>query len=62
MSEIQDGMKQINQMKSKDNSLLEPKNDSIVAKMISLAAKSATYLQQKTFLVLDAYFASNVAF
>jgi hypothetical protein len=58
MSEIQDGMGQINQMKS----LSEPEHASIVAKMIRLAAKSAKCLNQKTFLVLDAYFASNVAF
>jgi hypothetical protein len=30
--------------------------------MLRLTAKSVTRLQQKTFLILDAYFASNVAF
>jgi hypothetical protein len=63
MAEIQDGMKQIKQMIPEDDSFLsEPEKDSIVAKMIRLAAKSIMRFQQKTFLVLDAYFASNVAF
>jgi hypothetical protein len=64
MAEIQDGMKQIKRMMipEDDSSLSEPEKDSHVAKMIRLAAKSIIRLQQKTFLVLDAYFASNVAF
>jgi hypothetical protein len=63
MAEIQDGMKQIKQMLPEDDSSLsEPEKDSIVVKMVRLAAKSVMCLQQKTFLVLDAYFASNVAF
>jgi hypothetical protein len=63
MPEIQDGMKQIDSMMPKNsNSLPESGKNSIVAKMVRLAAKSVTCLKQKTFLVLDAYFASNVAF
>jgi hypothetical protein len=62
MVEIQDGMKQINQMMSKDKALPESKKESIITKMVRLAAKSVACLEQKTFLILDAYFASNVAF
>jgi hypothetical protein len=63
MAEIQDGMKQIQQMIPEDGSSLpKPEKDSIVARMVRLAAKSIMRLQQKTFLILDAYFASNVAF
>jgi hypothetical protein len=63
MTEIQDGMKQIKQMIPEDDSFLsEPEKDSIVAKMIRLAAKSIIRFQQNTFLILDAYFTSNVAF
>jgi hypothetical protein len=47
----------INQMAPKDgNSLPEPENDSIVAKMIRLAAKSIMRFQQNTFLILDVAF------
>jgi hypothetical protein len=62
MAEIQDGMKQINQMRAEDDFSPEPKNNSIIAKMVRLAGESVAHLGQKTFLVLDAYFASKVAF
>jgi hypothetical protein len=60
-AEIQDGIKQIHQM-TQDSDFSAEEEGSIISKMVNLAAKSALYLGRRCFLVLDAYFASNVAF
>ena len=64
MSEIQDGIRQIENLAkqvaaTKEN---EPAKDSIVSRMVNLAAKIVLHIGKPSFLVLDAYFSTKVAF
>jgi hypothetical protein len=64
MSEIQDGIRQIEKLAkqvaaTKEN---EPAKDSIVSRMVNLAAKIVLHIGKPSFLVLDAYFSTKVAF
>jgi hypothetical protein len=64
MSEIQDGIHQIENLSKQIAATKETEapKDSIVARMVKQAAKIVLHIGKPSFLVLDAYFSTKVAF